>query len=257
MNPTNQTNPTLNLEVDFKVLASGETIKLSPVSSQIEKAALEIQAIQEDEELAFNEICKLYKIPQNLPESIKLASLLKVREISNGADYSIKYKCPRCRQITESIVMLDDMLDFSLFDQVERFRDLKLRDLGELNFDNIEMHNSPTFFKDANPRNLEDLKDITLSLKARIPKLKDSKTCNCAICRFENLVEIDKSFILKALSDHSISSMYQAYHKLVVNGFSKLDVDSMLPFEREVQLGLIDRMIDEYRKRNQTNSNNS
>lgn len=252
-------NPTLNLEVDFKILASGESVKLSPISSQIEKAALEAQAIQEDEDIAFTHICKLYGVPENLPEDLKLACLLKVREISNGGDCHLKYKCPKCKRVTESVIMLEDMLDFSLFDKIERFRDAKLKDLGDLNLDlenieNIKMSEVFDYFEERPQlQNLEDVKDLTLSLKARFPKFKHTMTSRCILCDFENLVNVDRQFVIKSLSTHSIAAMYQVYHKLVINGFTKLDVDSMLPFEREIQSGLIDQAVQNLKQAREGN----
>lgn len=240
-------NPTLSLEIDFKILATGESIKLSPISSQIEKTALEAQAIQEDEDIAFTHICKLYGVPENLPEDLKLACLLKVREISNGGDCHLKYKCPKCNRVTESVIMLEDMLDFSLFDKIERFRDAKLKSLGDLKsleLEEIKMSEVFDYFEQRPElKNMEDVKDLTLSLKARFPKFKHTLTSRCILCNFENLVNVDRQFVVKSLSTHSIAAMYQVYHKLVINGFTKLDVDSMLPFEREIQSGLIDQAV--------------
>lgn len=256
-------NPTLDLEVDFKILATGESVKLSPISSQIEKAALEAQAIQEDEDIAFTHICKLYGVPENLPGDLKLACLLKVREISNGGDCHLKYKCPKCNRITESVIMLEDMLDFSLFDKIERFRDAKLKDLGDLNLDlanieNVKMSEVFDYFEQKPElKNMEDVKDLTLSLKARFPKFKHTLTSRCILCDFENLVNVDRQFVVKSLSTHSIAAMYQVYHKLVINGFTKLDVDSMLPFEREIQSGLIDQAVQNLKQaRGETNAGN-
>lgn len=250
-------NPTLNLEVDFKILASGESVKLSPISSQIEKAALEAQAIQEDEDIAFTHICKLYGVPENLSEDLKLACLLKVREISNGGDCHLKYKCPRCKRVTESVIMLEDMLDFSLFDKIERYKDAKLKDLGELDLqdpENIKMSDVFDYFEQRpNLKNMEDVKDLALSLKARFPKFKHTMTSRCILCDFENLVNVDRQFVIKSLSTHSIAAMYQVYHKLVINGFTKLDVDSMLPFEREIQSGLIDQAVQQLKQAREGN----
>ena len=250
-------NPTLNLEVDFKILASGESVKLSPISSQIEKAALEAQAIQEDEDIAFTHICKLYGVPENLSEDLKLACLLKVREISNGGDCHLKYKCPRCKRVTESVIMLEDMLDFSLFDKIERYKDAKLKDLGELDLqdpENIKMSDVFDYFEQRpNLKNMEDVKDLALSLKARFPKFKHTMTSRCILCDFENLVNVDRQFVIKSLSTHSIAAMYQVYHKLVINGFTKLDVDSMLPFEREIQSGLIDQAVQNLKQAREGN----
>lgn len=255
-NKGDRMNPTLSLEINFKILATGESVKLSPISSQIEKAALEAQAIQEDEDIAFAHICKLYGVPENLPEDLKLACLLKVREISNGGDCLLKYKCPKCNRVTESVIMLEDMLDFSLFDKIERFRDAKLKDLSDLNLDleSIKMSEVFDYFEQRPElKNMEDVKDLTLSLKARFPKFKHTMTSRCVLCGFENLVNVDRQFVVKSLSTHSIAAMYQVYHKLVINGFTKLDVDSMLPFEREIQSGLIDQAVQQLKQAREGN----
>ena len=255
-NKGNRMNPTLSLEINFKILATGESVKLSPISSQIEKAALEAQAIQEDEDIAFAHICKLYGVPENLSEDLKLACLLKVREISNGGDCLLKYKCPKCNRVTESVIMLEDMLDFSLFDKIERFRDAKLKNLSDLNLDleNIKMSEVFDYFEQRPElKNMEDVKDLTLSLKARFPKFKHTLTSRCILCDFENLVNVDRQFVVKSLSTHSIAAMYQVYHKLVINGFTKLDVDSMLPFEREIQSGLIDQAVQQLKQAREGN----
>ena len=250
-------NPTLDLEVDFKILASGESVKLSPISSQIEKSALEAQAIQEDEDIAFRHICKLYGVPENISEDLKLACLLKVREISNGGDCHLKYKCPKCNRVTESVIMLEDMLDFSLFDKIERYKDAKLKDISELDLqdpESIKMSDVFDYFDQRpNLKNMEDVKDLALSLKARFPKFKHTMTSRCILCDFENLVNVDRQFVVKSLSTHSIAAMYQVYHKLVINGFTKLDVDSMLPFEREIQSGLIDQAVQQLKQAREGN----
>ena len=155
--------------------------------------------------------------------------------------------------------MLEDMLDFSLFDKIERFRDAKLKDLGDLNLDlenieNVKMSGVFDYFEERPQlQNLEDVKDLALSLKARFPKFKHDMHSRCVLCGFENLVNVDRQFVVKSLSTHSIAAMYQVYHKLVINGFTKLDVDSMLPFEREIQSGLIDQAVQNLKQAREGN----
>lgn len=225
---------------------------LSPMSSQVEKSILEIQAIHDNAELAFSDICNLLQIPDWLNDDIRLACMLKIREISSGSDCLVKYKCPKCNSYTESQILLEKMLDFSLWGQVKKFQDVKLKEGVSLNeVQHCSILQSLQYVEDCPSfTQVSDITDLALSLKARIPKLVQSKTCKCLFCGFESLVNINKQFVLNSMSEYSISSMYQAYHKLVINGFTKLDVDSMLPFERDVQLGLIDKMIEDMRKRN-------
>lgn len=258
-------NSTLDLKSKFKILASGEFIELSPISSMQEKSMLELQAIQEsqNEDDLLDLCCDVCKIPKNLPRDIKLACLLHVREISNGSDCLVKFKCPNCKNYSESLILLEDMLDFSLFDSKElvNYKQYKLKPLDQINIQKIHdcgMLEGLEFFE--NPpkvESLEQIKDLNLSLKARLPKFKSDKTCKCIICQFENLVDVNPKFVLNSMSTHSLNSMYQAYHKLVINGFTKGDVDGMLPFEREVHLGLIDKAEQNLQQQKQQNQQNT
>lgn len=257
----NLQNPTLAVKFNFKILATGESINLSPMSSREEKSILEIQAIQEDEYVAFDEICKMLSIPDRFSEELKLACLLRIREISSGSDCIVKYKCPKCNHYSESLIYLNDMLDFSLWDKVDKFRDVKLKDDANLQLlSDCHILQSLNYVNDCEEfdgfNRIDEIKDLAISLKARIPKFQNEKTCKCLFCGFESLVNIDRNFVLQSMSNHSISSMYQAYNKLVINGFTKQDVDSMLPFEREVHLGLIDKYIEDQKNRNNGKSQN-
>lgn len=240
-------NPTFNLKVPFKILATGETIDISPVSSAIEKSALEVQAISDADNLDL--VCEMYKIPANLPVPVKLAGLLKVREISSGSDCSLKYKCPCCGRITENVILLEDMLDFSHWEEVQAFKDLKLTDYGMQNLD--KLHKCSSFellrFFEVDPTgfSLADFAQLKISAIARVPVFKESIDSRCILCGDIKKVRVDEEFVLKSLCTHDLKSLYQTYTKLVLNGFTKADVDGMLPFEREVQSGIIDRIIED------------
>lgn len=244
----------------FQVLATGESLDLHPITSAHEKAALEIQAIKsEDPEGAFDDICELYGISRELPESIKIAGLMKVREISNGSDCRVKFKCLFCNRPSEGVALLENLLDFSAFEKVEKFRDLKLAYFEPLmirDILNAKMTDAPKFFqKPPLMATLFDVKDLFESLIKRLPRLKKVVECKCPLCGGNNPITISKEFCMNALSEHSITTMYKTYHALVINGFTKMDVDSMLPFEREAQKGLIDRMIE--KRRNAQNPKNT
>ena len=64
--------------------------------------------------------------------------------------------------------MLEDMLDFSLFDKIERFRDAKLKDLGDLKsleLEEIKMSEVFDYFEQRpDLKNMEDVKDLTCLL---------------------------------------------------------------------------------------------
>lgn len=241
----------------FQIFATGESIDLFAVTSAKEKSALEILSIFEEDK-AFEEVCKVYLPPecQNFPEELKLALLAKVHEISNGSDCKIKFKCPNCKNITESVIMLENLVSFENFEkpEVQRFQHLKLKDPLKVGVHpDLQMTQISEVFEDAKAETLVDLKELLLAYRARLPVFKREVSCRCVLCQHENWVRLDKDFILKSLSEYSLSSMYQVYNKLVINGFSKSDVDEMLPFERDVHAALIDKAIED-RKPKPSNS---
>ena len=48
----------------------------------------------------------------------------------------------------------------------------------------------------------------------------------------------NKKFIIDSLSEQTALTMIKQYNALAMNGFTKHDTDSMLPFEREVHAKL-------------------
>lgn len=238
-------NPCKTIKQKFQFLATGESFEVSPITSKEEKAILEMQAIVQDPDEHLDEICKIYRVPANLPEDIKLAALLKIREISNGSDCNIKFKCQKCKNLSEARILLENVLDFSYDITNDAYAHLKIEEpLGI--FRDFSLSEIPGIFgcKLEDFQSLSELKLLEISLKARIPKLKESLPCKCFMCGYDGKLKLDRAFILKVLSEHSISSMYKAYHTLVINGFTKADVDGMLPFEREVHIGLIQQAIE-------------
>ena len=51
------------------------------------------------------------------------------------------------------------------------------------------------------------------------------------------------------MSEDSAASMYQTYNDFVFHGkYSKLDIDSMYPFERTILISLLNKTIEEMNK---------
>lgn len=245
-------------------------LDVHPITSGEEKLGLEIQAIQDfkNHSELVDDICKLYGVDTSLPTEIKLAALLKVKEVSNGADVQLKYKCTACQRLTEFPLMLENMLEFDAFnllkdskiDKLSKFRKITLKDSVSIkDLSDIKECKSQDVFKylksDYTITKLSDINLVLLTLKARYPKLKTDMSARCMFCSNEDKVKINEKFVLDALSEHSISSMYKTYHTLMINGMSKGDVDSMFPFEREVHIGLIDEKVKSLKEsRNSVNS---
>jgi hypothetical protein len=58
-------------------------------------------------------------------------------------------------------------------------------------------------------------------------------------------------YVIDCLSEDSLVSFYKSITNLVYFGhFSKLDIDSMFPFERSIYNGLVQANINEYNNSN-------
>ena len=69
------------------------------------------------------------------------------------------------------------------------------------------------------------------------------KVCSCLKCKTEQTVSIgENKFVVSTLSEDNLMSLYKTYNFLNFWGkYTKLDVDSMYPFERSIFVGLINK----------------
>lgn len=227
-----------NLKVPFEIVKDAKPYYVNPYTSGVEKAFLEYQVMQVDKELVFDAICSLLEIPEDLPKKIKMAWIYRCREISFGSDFTIRYKCPGCGRVTESTLLLEKLLSWGVprFQVKDNFN-LSIRDIQS-----TAPSEAHKYFKDAMCSTLSDFMAYYNDLTLRIPRVRNTLGAQCMFScgHIHKVSPFSLGFLVDSLSDHDITNMMKTYHVLVTNGFTKADVDSMLPFEREVQKGLIE-----------------
>lgn len=236
------------MEVPFEMI-KGVKEFITPFKSKTEKEILEYSLMTDDLNLIFRNVCKSLKVPEDLPYEHKLAWIYKTREISFGSDFQIQYKCPSCGRYMENVILLEDLLEYPVWDKLpEDLKSIKLldgvtvRDLVTLKVSDLPRVTNAKF------NSLQDATKIMIALKSKVPRLKKTKTTNC-FCGYKKTIDLTKSgFCINSLSTHTMLSMIQAYHVLVMNGFTKLDVDSMFPYEREIHLDLLKQRTTEIKE---------
>lgn len=225
----------------FEIIKGKPPYMVNPMTSKVEKSILEFSLMTDDTALVFRNVCGVLNVPEELPHMLKLAYIYKCREISFGSDLLIGYKCPKCKHYMESSVLLENLLEWKLYDNLpEHLKNIKVPEhFGYKEICEVKTHELISIFGLPNDSKLSDVINYNIALKSKVPTLKKSVYAKC-ICGHHKEIRIDNhKFCLDSLSEHKLLTMYKAYNALAMNGFTKLDVDSMLPFEREVHLSLI------------------
>lgn len=242
------------IEVPFEVIKGAKPYTVKPFTSKTEKSILEFGVMMDDEDLIFDNVCRLLEVPDDLSLQLKLAYIYKAREISFGSDLTIRFKCPKCGQIAESVIMLEDLLSWDhLKDVPEYLQDLELKnkDVTYSEIVKLPVTAAWEYFGARKPASLAEAVKYAVALKSKVPVLKESLNAKC-FCGYQKPVNLhNKKFCLDSLSEHTASTMLQTYNTLVFNGFTKLDVDSMFPFEREIHMGLFKEKTEKFLKPNQ------
>lgn len=214
---------------------------LSPFNTLQEKNIL----LYANEDESLDIILKILKDNIKTTEDIfklstneKKALLYKLREISVGENINIRYKCSGCKKTTETA--------FSVVDVIEGD--------GVKNFDDIDLFEAYSEEPEDYFINKEIIEELDVNkydevigyiLKNKV-NFNFSKKCSCVMCGYEDLIRIDKpKFLLDNMSESDISTIYRVTSELIFNShYTKQDIDGMLPFEREVFIGLLNQHIE-------------
>ena len=224
--------------IPFEIVKGADPVLISPMQSKDEKLLLEYAIMTDDSNQIFDAACRILGVPGYLPYDLKVAVLYKIREISFGGDLSLRFKCNQCFQLSESSIMMDNLLRFPLKEKFDT--NLKLSETNLEPLLSFNISNAYKFFEGVKtPTTVLEASVYASALRAKIPTMTKSINTNCIFCGHKKEVSIvNKKFILNSLSEQTLLTMIKMYNALASNGFSKMDVDSMLPFEREVHAKL-------------------
>ena len=225
------------MKVSLKYL--NKKFELEPYTSRQEKDLILLPDFAEKEELLDKALELLNFNYKGLTENEKKIILFKFREISVGDKVNIKFTCPFCGQTQEQEVSISNLI-------TEPTKKSKYIKSPLINSNNIF-----DYFKNIDDLDwckFETLKD---NLKDYVCTFNFKRKCNCIKCKKENTVDIsDNEFIIRSLSELSYSGIMTTYTNLVYYGhYSKLDIDSMYPFERFILERMLEKEIEALRKR--------
>jgi hypothetical protein len=244
-----------------------KSFSLTPYTTAEERDILISATINEDKNIdeIFNYLSH-HITPQDpsLTPTEKKLLLFKLRYISIGETVNAVNKCPHCKRPFDIALSLEN---FVTGDEKE----------SQINIDGIEFYIKQTFDdtdiynriekilkKDINSSNIEDIIEAIDNLEfSDYDKLEDFINNNSIKIEFTNIsecyfckknIEHDMSsdkYVIECLSEDSLVSFYKSITNLVYFGhFSKLDIDSMFPFERSIYNGLVQANINEYNNSN-------
>jgi len=223
----------------FKFKSGNKSFNIKPYNTEKEKEILLLKDLyDENSENLMDIILEIFELPNNIIESLtlkeKIALLWKYRSVSIGEEISIKYKCTSCKKPNEAQIDITNLITSNKVDD-----DRIIYCEKELTEDNIQDFVNV----DIDELDIDDYEELYEKIKKASINFNFKKTIKCAHCNNDNYINIGNSeFVIDFLSDDSITSLYQTYNNLIYFGkYSKIDIDSMLPFERVIFIGLLNK----------------
>jgi len=171
---------------------------------------------------------------EDLSYNEKLNILLELRNGSVGEVFSFIKKCDKCGEKYEAEVSFNNVIEEGT---LSSYKGMKVTE---------------AFSNDYNNYVDFDIDELDIDLYDELIKyIDDNKTkfnfktmSKCDHCGYENEIEIKESHLVENLSDDTLSNFYQSISNMVYYGnYTKLDIDSMLPFERSIYLSLLNAEI--------------
>ena len=173
--------------------------------------------------------------------------LLKCRELSVGDDISFNFKCGKCKAINQSVLRVDDFFINKLDNNQQplKFRGFKIVD-AFIEADNISIHE---YLKNEDGGEVDEdvidemdsitYEDIYDEIKNHTLQFRNSITGYCS-CGHHVPIKLSDRFVVENMSEDSIQSIYKTYSDLIYFGnYSKYDIDTLVPFERTIFVGML------------------
>ncbi len=214
---------------------SGKTVQLSPYNTSKERDVLVYNELTDEPNL--EEMLNILGGDGCISDLERKAIILKLREISVGEEVPVKFVCDSCKTPNDTAINISDVieagtLDGDIFevltdDNIDKFTGINIDELDIDEYDKLKEH-----------------------IEENQTKFNFIKTARCQMCSTEHKFDIsDTAYISKILSEDSILSLYQSIGDLVFFGhYTKEDVDGMLPFERSIYIGILNKTREELNK---------
>lgn len=189
------------------------------------------------------EICGLSEdIISTLSRDEKVFLLFKYRSISVGDDLNLKFTCSHCDTRNDNTLTIGDMVippkenhDY-IIDKFKEVTDDNIQDFLTINVDDLELDEYSKIFKEV---------------QNSVTKFNFKFPVTCQKCKKNNLINLNKDddFIIDNMSEETLSSIYKLYNDFVYGSkYTKQDIDTMYPFERQILISLLNKTNEENKK---------
>lgn len=221
------------MQVPVKLL--NKTIMISPYTTSQEKDILLWASYGEQELDDVFKILGLDISKYNLSDDEKKVLLYKYREISLGDEIQVSFTCDDCGFVNESAIEGNNFI-------IESKRDDD--DIKKLTTPVTDETLHEFVNVDVDELDIDEFEALKDRVKENQSIIDFDKECTCMRCqsvkKFDNLG--DKEFIFEIMSEDTLMTLYKTYNHLTFFGnYTKLDIDSMYPFERSVFVGLLNK----------------
>jgi len=210
---------------------------ISPYDTKTQKDIVIFSELCSDfNEEAVDNILSILGIQYNhLTLDEKLALLYKIRSISVGEKLIVNSICPNCKnkQMFEldisDIVIQPEIVDDKIIDNYQEFREEDIQSYVQ---------------EDVNELDLDEYDRLIDKIKRSIVKFNFLHDVRCVCGQSFKINLKDIKLCIKSLSDESLKAIYESYNNLTYySHYTKMDVDSMYPFERAILIAMLNETI--------------
>jgi hypothetical protein len=220
---------------------SGKSFDIAPYNTNQEKQILLLELLGSKDQIntALSIVGVSDDVIQSLTEKEKVAMLYKYRTVSIGDEIPLGYKCKHCQTPNEIGLDINDLVTSSnitnnkIQDQFKEVTDDNLQDFLTVDIDDLE---------------LDEYESIKNEVKTSCTQFNLIREHECIQCHKPNYINIEDD-VIKYMSEDTIMSMYQTYNDLTFFGkYTKQDIDTLIPFERTILIGLLNKTREELNK---------
>lgn len=221
---------TLKVKVDY-----GKVVYVTPFNSFQEKQILLMLSL--DEESTLDDCLEILKDNidtdyKNLTDNEKVILLYKLRGISTGESIPVQFKCKNkdCKAPNSQEIIVTDLFTKGTIenDKFDTLTDDNFQDYVDLDIDELDLDEYDKLFEEIQNK------------KTKFNFIKQNKCHKCGT--LHNFDISTPKFLIDNMSEDSLMSIYQSINNLVFfSHYNKEDVDNMLPFERTVLFGLLEK----------------
>jgi len=174
---------------------------------------------------------------ENLTDNEVKMLLVELRNISVGETFSLIKKCNKC----------SEKFDFTI--SFEGIEEGNLKPFNGINFKDAltDEYNDFVDF-DIDELDIQEYDELINYIDENKTKFNFTSITTCPFCNTKNEVFLTDSLLGNNMSEDTLQNYYQTIANMIYHGhYSKLDIDSMLPFERSIYLSLLNEEIKKSR----------